>query len=433
MQLDLTALPSRDTAINPPAIVSNLPSGHELCGENLGIPAFVVDLIEELLQAGNPPPSVPTSRPVPTEIREEIDSSPSSCRVGPVELRVLDPEGKPSAGAAVGFGISWYSLESNEPLALHKKVWRTNGEGVFLSESFRECVCPTIAYAVDPERLLAGFTVVDNLSDLNNPISIRLQPARWIEGRVRCDPLPLKGVGPDYISVHANPGNKPFDRTLSSVSRLEHFRLLVPPGDWTIVATVSGSNYNVPTKAKVIAIPAGKDKLVLDDIEIGLSGIVSLLDQEAPKWEVSKWHGGNDISLAKLRGKYVLLSFFQCGSMTDERLPEILDLAQSCPSKVVPVLISFPLKNHTAELLERLREMDADLAARFEEALKGGKFQLGFDSFGPPNQNWRGMTAANYESSPFCSFLINPDGRVICGASMQEMGEMKRWLAELGR
>ncbi len=350
--------------------------------------------------------SNPSSTRVPTSRSAAVIEEQNGCRVGPIEFRVTGPDDKPCPNAAVGFDLFWLSTPESHKPALNPRTWRTDDSGVFRKESYRECMYPTVVYAIDEKRKLAGYTIVERLSELDRPVLVKMLPARTVVGKIKF--ATFGGLRPEYIRISFNPGEKPFDRCLVQSATLDSFEMLMPPGKWTMSVTGSSSVYEFPAPPRTFTIESSPTDLKLDDFEVVLAASQKLIGQAAPSWQVASWHGGGRHTLEEFKGKCVLLNFWQAGSDPVLRVKEILELSEHCRRKVTSILISYPFAKGFSEIEASLGVADSATFAALQTQLQKGKLRLGFDAPGTLGDRHRGKTAEIYGASPFKSYLINP-------------------------
>jgi len=258
-------------------------------------------------------------------------------------VRVVDADGKPAPHVEVGvFGATWSSSKGEYPPPRNRKH-RTDDHGILKLESVRECDWPTFFYAYDEARHLAGFCLVERLDGLARPQAVLLKPARWVTGRIVSTEANARGWSADIICASLTPIKDArrrgrWLRFVTSPSR--PFRFLVPAGDYGLRL------YGYPrTKHVVIEIRVlpGSTPLDLGTYDLPLSRLARLTGQPAPEWDVMEWSDGKARTLAGLRGRPVLLCFWQKNSAPANALRRVFDLhGRLRDTDVVMLLIHAP-------------------------------------------------------------------------------------------
>jgi len=258
-------------------------------------------------------------------------------------VRVVDADGKPAPHAEVGvFGADWFSATGEYPPPRNRKH-RADDDGVLKLESVRECMAPTFFYAYDEAHHLAGFCLVERLDDLAHPQTVLLKPARWVTGRIVSTEAKACGRSGDIIcaSLTAIKDARRRGRWLRYItSPSRAFRFLVPPGSYAL--RLYGHRL-AQQPALEIHVPRGSTPLDLGTHDLPLSRLARLTGQPAPEWDVLEWSDGKWRRLAGLRGRPVLLCFWQKNSAPTNALRRVFDLhGRLRDTDVVMLLIHAP-------------------------------------------------------------------------------------------
>ncbi|MCP5120389.1 MAG: carboxypeptidase regulatory-like domain-containing protein, partial [bacterium] len=184
--------------------------------------------------------------------------SKSECYSGPIEVRVLDPHGNPAVGAALGiFGATWYSPTGEDPPPQNRDR-RTDEHGRFTMDQARECMPRSIHYAYDESRRMAGFCFITHQSDLAEPQTVKLRPARWVTGRIVSSEQERAGKRPQLVSAHLYPwvdGELAYRGLRYVPSESRRFRFLLPPGSYDL--TVGGAGLE-SRRGVQVSVPPGE-------------------------------------------------------------------------------------------------------------------------------------------------------------------------------
>lgn len=347
---------------------------------------------------------------------------PQVCYVGPIEVRVLDPDGRPAAHAEVApFGGVWFSADKDEPPVRTRKH-RADERGVFrITTDVTECIAPTMFYAFDLERQLAGFQVVDLLRDLAEPHTVQLRPARWVTGTIISSEMRKRGERPKSVSATLYPGKRTY-RSLRYISDKSHrFRFLLPPGGHRLDVQGTGLEWR---RGIPINVPQGSEPFDVGTFDLKMSALARLVGQPAPELSIAEWVGEPPArSLEALRGRPVLLCFWQKNAAPTRRLKEILEFQRRTQDTSVELLVvSFAEANGLDGLQQYLRGFGADSVKRagLPLDLDEWPFAVGIDRpVSPARRNeWGGDRPLGemervYEPMGSTTVLIDGHGRVV--------------------
>ena len=331
------------------------------------------------------------------------------CYVGPIEVRVVDADGKPAPHVEVGvFGATWSSSSGEYPPPRNRKH-RTDDDGVLKLESVRECMAPTFFYAYDEVRQLAGICLVERLDGLARPQTVRLEPARWVTGRIVSTEAKACGRSGDIICASLTPIKDARRRgrwLRYVVPPSRAFRFLVPPGDYGL--RLYGPRL-AQQPALEIRVPRGSTPLDLGTHDLPLSRLARLTGQPAPEWDVTEWSDGKSRTLAGLRGRPVLLGFWQKNSAPANALRCVFDLhGRLRDTDVVMVLIHAPEPGGPAAVQRYLDEnlrSDAGVA-ELDLEMANWPFLCGIDR--------PARSGARYLSGVPLGQSQEPYGRTVC-------------------
>jgi hypothetical protein len=346
----------------------------------------------------------------------------ATCHYGEIDVRVINPDGSPAANVPVGvFGGWWYS-ESGEDSPPWRGKARSDGSGRLQRENLRECCSPTFFYAFDESRTLAGFCLVEELADLARPQTVCLRPARWVVGEIGCPELERRGESPDVRCAALTPIREArrrarwlrYAQVAPSPSR--RFRFLVPPGEYWLELYSEGAE---PRRDVELRVPAGDDPLELGAFDLELSPLVRVIGQPAPPLEVSSWSDGQTRTLAGLRGRPILLVFWDKTADPLNSLRAIFSYHRRLrDSDAALLLVHAPDPGGLAELRRSILELGpADSTDDVEYDLQKWPFPTAIDrpigEEHPPARR-PGASAAAYGSFGHPLFvLIDSEGRVV--------------------
>ncbi|MFQ5424165.1 MAG: TlpA family protein disulfide reductase [Phycisphaerae bacterium] len=352
-----------------------------------------------------------------------------SCFKGPVEIRVMNPDGSPAVGMPVGIkGTFWLPKKGFDTPQLSDRTPRTDAQGRCGLESFYECMFPTMFYSFDTERRLAGIRICEAIGDLMEPQVIRLVPARWVTGEVVSSELAEYGLTSSYYRVQLYPANPINGRELRQHGKSPRFRFLAPPGEY--VMSFQGEHLEFRRHVKLF-VPRGEGTIDLGRIELRAKGVLRLKGKSAPGWLIDEWLDGEERTLASFRGRYVLLCFWQDGSDPVRTIRNILRLRRAYGGDKLAVVVVHVSVRGGLDVVRR------HVAAwESEPDVKG--LDLNIDRWPVLLALDRkasilgdGQTCDRYGGSVFSRFLIDPQGRIVAAAECYDLSELEAALKRL--
>jgi len=323
--------------------------------------------------------------------------------------RVIGEGGQPVAKAEVA--TMWDFAEGTMMRAFHAA--RTDQNGRFtLKVEFWQRYQPLLAY--NREHTRGGTAIVDEKASADVG-EIRLGPLVRVHGRFSCNEL---GEPPHWANVYMNlmPGRLPLPRILGNLapsplraaqcsSRNATFALALPAGHYQFNGYSSTSEYT--EASTLLDLEAGQPDLNLGSIDLKPTALARQYGKPAPALHVTDAKGiGKDITLAGLRGKWVLLEFWAtwCGPCVSVGLPALVEFDKEFRDhRDKFVILTF--HDTSAKSLD-------ELEPRLEQVSKlhwGGKpLPL------PILLDATGQTAKNYNVRAYpTAFLIDPEGRLV--------------------
>ena len=289
---------------------------------------------------------------------------------------------------------------------------------------------PTMSYSLDEKRKLAGIRICASMGDLIEPQIVRLQPARWVTGRIVSSELAEYDRTSSSYTANLYPDNPINGRNLMFHGKTGRFRFLVPPGEYALF--IQGEHLEYRRNIRVF-VPRGSQTIDLGSIELRAKGVIRLPGKPAPSWHVAEWLDGKPRTLASFRGRPVLLCFWSRGSDPHRTMRNILDLAhQYGGTKLAIIVIHQPLEGGFAALRRNVAAWkSAPEAAGLESDIDRWPFLLAMDK--PGRNRFRGMTCNRYGSSVFFRYLIDAEGKVVLGVDSYDMEPLESALAKLNK
>ncbi|HEV2294817.1 MAG TPA: TlpA disulfide reductase family protein [Tepidisphaeraceae bacterium] len=346
---------------------------------------------------------------------------------GALRLKLLDPDGKPLAGALVGvfgyFGDRYpsefptgFGGEDGAPLASDAGGdVRLPAEKVF-RPPYRFGDDPSASlYIVHESRRLAAMEVVGRSefkSDEGAVREIRLQPACRVSGELVSLGLASRVTDPGRAhALFFQPGKFQL-RSVASGFTSPQFAALLPPGDH-LMSVHAADGHDV---MRCLRIEPGRREMRLL-IDLPPKIIPQLIGQPAPELrQIKGWKNGGPVTLADLRGKVVLLDFWGtwCGPCIGA-MPDLMKLHDAYKDRGLVIIAVHDDSVATLEEMERQLE-----PLRAEHW--GGRdlpFLIALDGGGETRirgtaATARGATTAAYGISQFPTMLlIGPDGTLV--------------------
>ena len=384
---------------------------------------------------------------------ERIGHPPARPALGPatgtLDLRLVDPDGRPAAGALVGvFGYSGddfpdlprayfeHQGPGHRSLATDDRGRVTVPADWAFAPPFLFSDGPVAPlYAVHEGRELAALDTFERsaFGDGGPVREVRLRPACRIAGDVTSVGRPPgRRASADLDSIRAliYPVGRPDLISVKSISNGSHLDFLVPPGDYALSVRAGGSA-SVTRWVRVTP-----DRRAIDlRLDVPPRPIDTLVGKPAPELrQIKGWSGGEPTTLADLRGRVVLLDFWGtwCGPCLSA-MPDLMGLHDEFADRGLTVVAVHDdsvaaLDATLAGLPDDPRLGWADRRLPFRVALDGG----GETRVAGSAQTARGATTAAYGVDSFpTTILIGRDGRVIGEADVRDPDTRGRIVAAL--
>jgi thiol-disulfide isomerase/thioredoxin len=381
-------------------------------------PAQLKDCQSQLSLVAQQPPE-PTTQPAPTD--------------GQLTVKVIDPDDKPVTGARIGTYMSFgfKNIKVQQPVfpgddANSSPISDDNGEATirattaFDAKFTDQPSVPVYVYQKD-RQLIAEINL--NHADFaqNHQLTIHLTPACNVHGTITSVGLNAKGKNLSWTNVLVfKPGQLRW-YTLQSSSEAGTFQLPLPPGDYGLEAygTDCSGIY------RYIHIAPGQSEADLH-LDLPPDRVTQLTGQPAPEFrQIKGWKNGGPVKLADLRGKIVILDFWEygCGPCVAS-MPQFMKLYDDTKDKG---LVIIAVHNDS---LSSIAELDQKLEELRQEVWPGWKgrnlpFLIALDSGGETRIKYtsftsEGATTAAYGINGYpTTIAIGRDGNVIGEVSVR--------------
>ena len=215
-------------------------------------------------------------------------------------------------------------------------------------------------------RKIAGIASVD-LKKLDEPVRITLLPEARDRRRGDLPGAFARGAGDINVWILQVGNPKGLIRW---GFREPRFRILVPPGTYTIMLD-NGKTY--ATMQKIVVVPGAGQQRV-EPITLKLTALELLVGKPAPEIPgVVAWKNSDPIKLADLRGKVVLLDFwgYWCKPCLAE-MPKIFDLYEKYHDQGLEVVgVHIDAGDDEEEVVDTAAKLDARLAATRQQRWNG--------------------------------------------------------------
>jgi thiol-disulfide isomerase/thioredoxin len=343
---------------------------------------------------------------------------------GQLTLSVLDPLGRPVAGALVGvfgaFGAGRtyphaYFETDTKPTS---EITDARGEVTIAADRafqypyvyFNKTAAPL--YILDENRGLVAMDVVSRSDFDGRTREIALQPACNVSIDETCLGLLETGRQSGPCSIMVLKAGKVRMRSVQGRTTQGQLVIPLPSGDYEFVF----SSDDCYSTVRWIRVNPGQTTMDLR-IDLNPQAAVRLFGQPAPELrEIKGWENGGPVKLADLRGKVVLLDFwgYWCGPCVS-KMPMLMKLYDEFHDKGL-----FIIAIHD-DSVESIQEMDQNLAPICQRSWGGRNlpFLIALDGGGPTRiadtaQEARGATTAQYGIDGFpTTLLIDRDGRLV--------------------
>lgn len=231
-----------------------------------------------------------------------------------IDVRLLDEDGKPVAGASVGtFAFRWssgYKKEDGKPYVPDESGWcyspqvRSDGEGK-ARLTYKFGISRVVARHVG--RALVAVQDVPS-GQPKDAVAITLHAQCKIFGQLMCKELQAHGrkITWSNVLLYAGGESRP---AMDCISERAEFEFYVPPGTYKLQAYGT----KLHDVYKTVTVRPGERELKVEAIDLPPTRLALLEGQPAPEFrEVAAWRNSPPIKLCDLRGKVVLLEFWGC-------------------------------------------------------------------------------------------------------------------------
>lgn len=349
---------------------------------------------------------------------------------GSLTLKVIDPQGRPAAGALVGI-----RSEMGDDIEADHFVYFDGEQRVVqkVTDSAGQVVLPAkLVFDPTGDGSLAldfgaapivvmdkphGLVALDEIPLLEfsggKTRTIRLQPACHITGTLTSFGLEELGDGLGHSEGFAAIPGKVLIRALFFATERGQIDMFVPPGDYAVHIDLHHC-YSVNRYVHV----AATDRAMTLHVDMPSRRLPEeLIGHAAPELRgIKAWKNGGPVTLAGLRGKVVLLDFWGswCGPCKGS-MPELMKLHDQYRDKGLAIVAVHD------DSVESIAEMDQKLQT-VRRDIWGGRdlpFLVALDGGGrtriPGTGDYtRGMTNAEYHVYLYpTTYLIGRDGTVL--------------------
>lgn len=346
---------------------------------------------------------------------------------GQLKLKLVDPDGKPVAGARIGqyghFGdyegvttaaqhCSFYSNGNAVSVVSDAQGEATIDGAVVFTNLFRNELRAPL-WVLDEGRQLAAMEELAR-SDFGRETvrEVRLRPPCKVRGEVTSVALWRRGRNITGNLVIPTPPGRTFWETIDVDTRGPRFEVPLPPGDFMLeaVGTDSESVY------RFVHIELGRREINLH-VDGPPRKIAELIGRTAPEFrQIKGWKNTHPLKLADLRGKVVILDFWGswCGPCVHS-MPELMKLYDNFHNQGLEIIAVHD------DSVDSIAQMDQKLERARKELWQGRDlpFPVALDGGGETRivheaARARGATTAAYGVKAFpTTLLLARDGTVV--------------------
>ncbi len=293
-------------------------------------------------------------------------------------IRLVGPDGRPVAGAIVGNHGNW---SSDKPTKLQVHFWGPTRE-MLSDEQGRVSVARStsdtspfpkadepyvfstlgraIVYAITADHRLVGLK---QLSETDTPaaVEVQMEPACRVTN-IFSNPATAQ-KDPHFVvitSVRIQDGDRDSDDFLTCDSTGPQCELLLPAGTYSIDSSGQYGDFrHTSIVHHAVTIQPGQRELTLHtQLELTWEQ-VHLFDRPAPELvQIKEWKNGDPVKLADLRGKVVLLDFWN-GSCLAE-MPALMALDDRYKDKG---LVIIAIHDNSAQSIAEIDRQDQKVRA----------------------------------------------------------------------
>ena len=297
-------------------------------------------------------------------------------RATTVALRLVDPSGRPVAGAQVGS----HAQSPDKPVAGHRvtvlKSRSTDARGKVVfdlaPDQAQRIPGQTGLYALHERRGLAAFCEVLR-EDVGKEVTVRTKPACHVHGTLDSAGLREIDWSLSKTNVYLHWSRH---RPLSCSSQQQRVEFWVPPGQYRLQICGSGQQRSgdmphfvadTDRKTLTIKVEMGQTDLDLGTIDLPPDEFSSLIGRPAPELtRIKGWKNGGPVTLTQLRGRLVVLDFWGhwCGPCL-RAMPKLMELHDTFAAEDLVIIAV-----HT-DSVASIEEMDARLRKARETYWQG--------------------------------------------------------------
>lgn len=285
-------------------------------------------------------------------------------------VRLVDADGKPIEGARVSTFASFADYD-NKPK-------------YFMPDESGWSYCPKLVSDRDGMARITDDSEIDRVvarhvgkklvsvqsispKQAKGPVTVTMYPQCKVFGRLTSKELEARHQNFTWSNVYLylNDGHS---RPMSCMSKKGEFHFFAPPGTYKLEA------YSMEThKAwKTITVKPGQETLEVEPMDMPPTKLTLLEGQPAPELQdIVAWKGGEPLKLADLRGKVVLLEFWNEASiyrMPDffSRMPDLFSIYDKYRDKGLVVI-----GIHVDEKINTVAKLDKKLVGAKKRLWQG--------------------------------------------------------------
>ncbi len=249
-----------------------------------------------------------------------------------VIVKVIDPDGKPVPKATAFYHMGWDDTRGKKdglPEWKYANKFLTGPDGT-VKVPYDQIGQGIQAWASDQK--LIGYAPSSPFALQSPALTVQLRPEIRVTGTIVSEDMKKAGLPVGWTNVIVYSGSAPVASYISTGGK---FEIPLPAGDYDIEA------YGTDLRTKKIraTVLGGRSECVVPPINLTAAALPLLTGKAAPELKGVVGWKGEKVTLAGLKGKYVLLEFwgYWCGPCTHS-MPVLIELHDKFKDKGLAII-----------------------------------------------------------------------------------------------